>query len=288
MQTDLSQFQSVWDAFLKEWPIERLRRMTLQEYSTAGEDRTFTAWIERRLDKLGSIWGGSSFKFGIYSRKNKEPKAGGGGDSYTQDFAWYTKYGTTQEQAFAKVKSLVVQVAEAAARGDYAAIDAVDLGEAYKWKIAFHYQDRSKQGVIAVFKSARLKAWLKGRVGTIPEQISELHRQILSLEPGKDLMALSVEVWEQTATLEPPDSPEPLSGGGADIEVDIDPAHDQPLNLILYGPFQVVTADTWQRTRRPNRRRKASRSTPRKAARCLFTVAGASFSNSSARTACAC
>ena len=63
------------------------------------------------------------------------------------------------------MKALVVQVAEAAARGDYAAINSVDLGEAYKWKIAYHYQDRNNPGVVAVFKPARLKAWLKGRVG---------------------------------------------------------------------------------------------------------------------------
>lgn len=226
MQKDASQLQGVWDAFLKEWPIERLRGMTLQEYSTAGQDRTFTAWIESRLDELGSIWGGSSFKFGIYSRKNKTPKPGGGGVSYTQEFAWYSKYGSTPEQAFAKVKSLVVQVAEAAARGDYAAINPVDLGDAYKWKIAFHYQDRNSPGVIAVFKSARLEAWLKGRVSAIPEQISELHRQILSLQQGKELLALSAEVWNETTTEEPPPPPPPTE------EED----DDQPLNLILYGP----------------------------------------------------
>ena len=136
------QLQETWDAFLQEWPIERLRRMTLQEYSAAGEGNSFTAWIESRLDQMGSIWGGSSFKFGIYSRKDKTPKAGSRGASYTQDYAWYTKYGASPEEAFAKVRSLVVQVAEAAARGDYTAINADRLGEAYKWKIAFHYQDR--------------------------------------------------------------------------------------------------------------------------------------------------
>lgn len=91
MATDHQQIKDTWDAFLKEWPLERLRRMTLQEYSAAGQSDTFTAWIESRLDKLGSIWGGSSFKFGIYSRKDKTPKRGGRGDSYTQDYAWYTK-----------------------------------------------------------------------------------------------------------------------------------------------------------------------------------------------------
>ena len=173
------QLQAVWDSFLKEWPISRLRQMQLREYTAVGQDRTFTAWIERRLDKMGSIWGGSSFKFGIFSRKDKTPKPAGDAASYTEDYAWYTKYGRSPEEAFAKVRSIVSQVAEAAARGDYASIDAADLGESYKWKIAFQYQDRTNPGVIAAFKPARLKAWLNGRIGTIPQQTSELHRKVL-------------------------------------------------------------------------------------------------------------
>lgn len=236
MPTDWSQHLPVWDAFLNEWPIERLHRMTLQEYSTAGQDRTFIAWIESRLDKLGSIWGGSAFKFGIYSRKNKEPKESGGGATYTEDHAWYSKYGPTAEAAFGNVKAHVVQVAEAAARGDYPAIDDVDLGEAYKWKIAFHYQDRTRPGVVAVFKRRRLKAWLEGRVAGIADETSGRHRQILSLEPPKDLqslMALSERVWQETATAEPVPDSEPAGGDGNE-EPDL--VTEEPLNLILHGP----------------------------------------------------
>lgn len=227
MDKSFEQLQEIWDAFLKEWPLERLRRMTLQEYTAVGQDHTFTAWIERRLDKMGSIWGGSAFKFGIFSRKDKTSKAGGGGDSYTQDYGWYTKYGSTPEEAFAKVKSLVVQVAEAAARGDYAAINAVDLGEAYKWKIAYHYQDQSNPGVVGVFKPKWLQAWLKGRIGAIPQQTSELYREIISRREGKHLMALSKEIWEQTT------DGEEVETGGDQPEMDDAP---QSLNLILYGP----------------------------------------------------
>ncbi len=227
MEKDLRQIQEIWDAFLREWPLERLRRMTLQEYTAAGQSNTFTAWIENRLDKLGSIWGGSAFKFGIYSRKDKTDKPGTTSDAYTRDYAWYRKYGSTPNEAFAQVKSLVIRVAEAAARGDYAAIDAVDLGEAYKWKIAFHYQDRENPGVIAAFKPKRLQAWLRGRVGSIPQRTSEIHRLILSLRDGRDLITLSRDVWEQTAN-----GPEITSDKSQDPDV----LPDHPLNLILYGP----------------------------------------------------
>lgn len=227
------QLQDTWDAFLQEWPIERLRKMTLHEYSAAGEGSSFTAWIESRLDQMGSIWGGSSFKFGIYSRRDKSAKVSSRGASYSQDYAWYTKYGTSPEEAFEKVRALVVQVAEAAARGDYGAINAIDLGEAYKWKIAFHYQDRKNPGVVALFKRERLQGWLKGRISPIPEQTSEMYRAILQLEKGKDLLTLSREVWEASPAIE--------AVKKADVEVEeedaeVDTPRDLPLNLILYGP----------------------------------------------------
>lgn len=231
MGKNLEQFQETWDAFLHEWPLERLRQMTLPEYTAAGQGKTFTAWIENRLDMVGSIWGGSAFKFGIYSRKNKTPKEGTASDAYTQDYAWYRKYGSTPEMAFQTVKAHVVRVAEAAARGDYAAIDDVDLGEAYKWKIAFHYQDRNNPGVLAAFKPKRLQAWLRGRVGTVPQRTSELYRLILSLQENRDLIEISKDVWEQTATVDtisPSEDPNPAT--------EDDSMSEQPLNLILYGP----------------------------------------------------
>jgi 5-methylcytosine-specific restriction protein B len=170
MPDDLQIIQETWDAFLKEWPLDRLRRMRLDEYSAAGQSHTFTSWIESRLDQMGSIWGGSSFKFGIFSRKDKSPKASGPSDSYSEDYAWYTKYGRNPKEAFERVRLLVVQTAEAAQRGDFSAIDAIDLGTSYKWKIAFQYQDARNPGVIAAFKRKRLQSWLKGRVGTIPDE----------------------------------------------------------------------------------------------------------------------
>jgi 5-methylcytosine-specific restriction protein B len=182
---------------------------------------------------MGSIWGGSSFKFGIYSRGNQtmEDLPTRAGYTYTPAYAWYTKYGPTAEAAFVKVRSFVVQVAESASKGDYAAINAIDLGEAFKWKIAYHYQDRKHPGVVAVFKPKRLKAYLQGRVGSIPAQTSELYRAIISLSQGRDLLPLSEDVWKQTASTEPPDE-----GPEDGEEFVADGPNYQPLNLILYGP----------------------------------------------------
>ena len=141
--SDFQQQYALWDEFLGVWPASRPATMTLDEYSQAGSKDSFTYWIESGLDKLGSIWGGSAFKFGVFSRKDTEDKKSDAKLSYSDTHGWYSSLGSTAEEGFEKVRGFVVQVADWAAKGDLDAIESFDdLGEAFKWKIAFHYQNR--------------------------------------------------------------------------------------------------------------------------------------------------
>ena len=88
-----SEDQSAWDAFLAEWPLDRLRTMALDEYTKAGDKHCFTNWLESGLDQYGSIWGGSAFKFGIYSRNETAPKAGDRSRAYDDEYGWYRQFG---------------------------------------------------------------------------------------------------------------------------------------------------------------------------------------------------
>ena len=63
----------LFDSFLSEWPVNRLRQISIDEYTNL-EDSSFTYWIEIKMRPLGSIKGGSSFKFGVYRRQDKEKK----------------------------------------------------------------------------------------------------------------------------------------------------------------------------------------------------------------------
>lgn len=62
----------LWAEFLKRWPIERLREMTLEEYTNlrSNTDDYFCHWVERKTESLGSIQGATSAKFGIYHANN--------------------------------------------------------------------------------------------------------------------------------------------------------------------------------------------------------------------------
>jgi 5-methylcytosine-specific restriction protein B len=193
MKTGPQQYE-LWDAFLKEWPVSRLGTMSLDDYCKAGNDNSFIRWIESRLSEMGSIWGGSGFKFGIYGRKSEEDKPGGSGRSYSKQYAWYSKYGNSPEAAFEKVRQLVKEVAIAAQEADFKRVDGIDLGDAYKWKIAFHYQRRDNPLVIPVFSREHLRAVLGPAAAKI-EQSSELYRMVTLQREGKDILEFGESAW---------------------------------------------------------------------------------------------
>jgi 5-methylcytosine-specific restriction protein B len=130
----------LYQDFQKEFPLETLNKMSLEKYTNLERDDSFCYWVESRTDTLGSIWGGSSYKFGIYKYQNK-PKVG----TVVCDkaYAWYKKYKKeTAAEAFQVVLSSVVSIATNARNGNFEAIEKEEtLGDSYKWKIAFLYSD---------------------------------------------------------------------------------------------------------------------------------------------------
>jgi len=189
--------ETTWNEFLSEWPLERLRSMSLDEYTKAGDRHCFTNWMEGGLDQYGSIWGGSAFKFGIYSRNDRLPKQGGTAQAYDDSYGWYRRFGDTHEQAFESVRREVVAIAEAAHAGRLADIDRSELGPAYRWKIAFHYQDRNQPRVFpGVFLRKPLlhACGLADSDNTTP--LSALYDRVAKLrKPDETLMAFSRRVW---------------------------------------------------------------------------------------------
>lgn len=146
----------LWSDFLLAWPPERIRNMTLQEYTNLEKKDALIYWLESRLDKLGSIWGGSAFKFGIYHREDTEKKKPRGGHIWGDTYAWLSRFGQTPEDAFATIHERLVEVTEAARTGNFERIDDIDLAPVLKWKVAFLYQDRNNPGVFPIFKKEAL------------------------------------------------------------------------------------------------------------------------------------
>ncbi len=193
--SDFQKQYALWDEFLAVWPASRLALMTLDEYTQAGSKDSFTYWIESRLDELGSIWGGSAFKFGVFSRKDTETKTNDSKLSYSDTHGWYSSLGATAEEAFEKVRGFVVQVATLAAQGDLNGIDAFEhLGDAFKWKIAFHYQNRQQPVIVDIFKRAPLAAHTGG---TASQSMAALQQAALAQRPeGMGILEFGRQVWE--------------------------------------------------------------------------------------------
>lgn len=121
----------LWDEFLDTWPKNRVKNMSLGEYTNSGNQATFTYWLEVKLEKLGSIWGGSAFKFGIYSRNSDADMEDGKGRMYSDQYGWYSKYGDTPENAFQQVRAAIVMVIDSVDKGEVHKIDKINLGHAF-------------------------------------------------------------------------------------------------------------------------------------------------------------
>lgn len=155
---DEKKLQEMLDGFLnfqEVWTLEKVKNMTLEEYTNIKKDNPnrddFTFWIESKLDNLGSIWGGSAFKFGIYRRNDESQKESSSGRLYSQNYAWIAKYGNNENEAFNNIKEKIIQIIQASQDNNLKTIEKIDFGDAIKWKIAFHYQDLKNIKIVNIF-----------------------------------------------------------------------------------------------------------------------------------------
>ena len=186
MTTSTTDPLHTWDAFLKRWPLESLHQMTLVQYTQSGDTDCFVYWLESRTESLGSIWGGSAFKFGVYSRKDLSDKESTKGLHYDGQYGWLGKYGNSAEVAFEKVRSLLCLIAQAAHKGRLAEVEKVDLGTVTKWKIAFLYQNRQNPCVLPIYKQESLQT-IAG--AGEHEPCEKLHAKLMEARQGQELLA---------------------------------------------------------------------------------------------------
>ncbi len=205
----------LWNEFLAEWPIERLKNMTLEEYSrrlskdknqqvdksqqadnNPQAEESFCYWLEHKTSELGSIWGGSSKKFGIYEYKELKDKNLSKDDRY----AWVSKYGKTREEAFKNIKEMIIKIAEYAEKGEIEKIDEIDWGNAIKWKIASLYQSQDTPVIMPLFTREMLEFATNNCANNYAKKIasSDLHKQIINEKPlSKNIFEYASEISEK-------------------------------------------------------------------------------------------
>ena len=195
------QLYQLWDDFLTEWPLDHVREMTLPEYTNLNRKDAYIYWLEKRLEDLGSIWGGSAFKFGIYHRDDTKVKAPTMGKIWGETYAWSKKYGSTEEEAFQTVRSRIVQIIEAVQLGNLDLIDNVDFSLGLKWKIVFLYQPREPPSIFPIFKHDWL-FYLYQAIDPTAKSSQTAHSLMYTslLDQHRDLgdiFTIAHELWQQ-------------------------------------------------------------------------------------------
>lgn len=146
------------ELFLERFPVESLRTMPIEKYTNLNRNDSFCYWLESETYRLGSIWGGSSLKFGIY-QFDKVPKENMPA-KHDEKYCWLSKYDCkTSEEAYEIVRDKIATIAEKAAAGDLQGVDEIDFGDVVKWKIAYLYSDNK---VVNMFTKELLQAAAKG------------------------------------------------------------------------------------------------------------------------------
>ncbi len=181
----------MYNQFLQKFPLDSLKEMPLDKYTNlkgyqGGLGNSFCYWIESILENLGSIWGGTSYKFGIYryAKRPDNPTVVVSDDEY----AWYKKYNAPNRyEAYKIVLNTIIKIAQLANEGRFAEIDNItELGDVVKWKIAFLYSNKK---LIPIYKREMLDevAVKLGYVDVKSARISELQSFIYDKKGEQDL-----------------------------------------------------------------------------------------------------
>lgn len=179
--------------FLKIWSIDKLKSMTLDEYTNLNKT-SFCYWLEAITTDVGSVWGGSAYKFGIFKRRDLES------DNYNDkrksdgEYAWYGKYGSTKSEVFENIRGIILNIATTSQLNELEKIDKIDLGDAIKWKIAFLYGDFN---IVNIFNQKALNHCAKqlGYDGK-SRKYAALNQYILSKKGDKEFFEFTKELWD--------------------------------------------------------------------------------------------
>lgn len=226
--------EKIFKEFQEHWGLEKVKNMTLEEYTGVGENRDdFTYWIEHKLHNLGKFGGGDSgARYGIYQCKTK-PKRDYGYDGI---YAWQKKLGKNKEEVFSKIKQEIIKIIQLSKENKLDAIDNCKniLYSGFKWKIAFHYQNIEDMKIVCIFSNNVLQKIAKGENLGENLSIAQIYEKLLgdktyTLETM--IREKSKLLWQKYGENSQEIKENPMSNNpNTQIQNTI------PLNQILYGP----------------------------------------------------
>ena len=192
--------QALLDAFLRAWPLDKVKRMTLDEYTKFGSRNSFTYLLEFGGTPL-SLGGGRAYKFGIYAHNPEHADEELTNPSHKRDatYSWKASNGNTAQEAFLKARQVIVEIIEAVRRGELVHMDKAVVGGTVARKIAYLYQDSNRPTIIGYFRDELLKAYLDGLdVQTDNMSLEALHQEVIRrAKPTDDLQSLGTVIYRE-------------------------------------------------------------------------------------------
>ena len=175
--------------FLERFSLASLSTMPLETYTNLERSNSFCYWLESVTSELGSIWGGSAYKFYIFEynpNRDKEKL----NEKYLRDekYTWLASIGDNRNAAYEVIRSRVNQIASAANSGDFSAIDDIMIGDVVKWKIAYLY---SNDKLIPIYNREMLVKFAAsyGLENAKSKKISELQAFLMEKKGDEDGIA---------------------------------------------------------------------------------------------------
>ena len=185
----LNELRDIKRQFLERFPLASLPTMPLETYTNLERSNSFCYWLESITSELGSIWGGSAYKFYIFEynqNRNQEKKNG----KYLRDgkYTWLTSIGDNRDAAYDVVRFRINQIATEANNGNFSAIDDIMIGDVVKWKIAYLY---SNDRLIPIYSREMLVkfATIYGMEDAKSKKISELQAFLMEKKGEEDVIA---------------------------------------------------------------------------------------------------
>lgn len=192
----LNELHEIKSRFLERFPLASLSTMPLETYTNLERSNSFCYWLESITHELGSIWGGSAYKFYIFEynqNRNREKKNG----KYLRDeeYTWLASVGDTRDIAYDVVRSRVFQIATEANNGNFSAIDDIVFGDVVKWKIAYLY---SNDKLIPIYSREMLVRFASslGMENARSKKISELQAFLMEKKGDEDGIAFMARLCE--------------------------------------------------------------------------------------------
>lgn len=178
MKLQPSQVDIKLAAFHASWSIERIQKMTLEEYADLNNHDSLCYWLEYETKELGAIGNFPLTKFGVWKprveKELKEPFV------FENGYFYNSKKGNNLNDAFEKVRQKIIQIVIHSQNLNWDEIDKINYNIIPKWKLVFLFSNKATLPIYSRRALSDIVTGLANNAFNERTSISILQRHILT------------------------------------------------------------------------------------------------------------